>query len=255
MASSLAYEKYDITLDLQGDPRGCALLFASKIPLRYSLNDFGAAPFCTRTWQYPKQIAHQLFRYEYLFEKVFSTRLPEFSKPIWPTQQNKLTKDIELKKNQILIHPGASLPKRRWSSTLFAQLLDLCKQANFDIVLIGGPGDKVILDDICKKTTGKITYQIPTFTELEILFSQSECVVCNDSFAGHAAWACNTKSVILFGPGNPHQVAPFTGKHFIIWNDTILSPPFSTWKGPEDINKNSVETVFSAVKLHCGYDT
>jgi hypothetical protein len=64
----------------------------------------------------------------------------------------------------------------------------------------------------------------------------------------HVAWAINKKSVILFGPGNPHQVAPFTGANIIIWNDQVLNPPFTEWTGPVSINKISPSIVFSAIQ-------
>ena len=108
MAIKLTKAQYDIAIDFQGDPRGCALLYASRIPYRFSTRDFGASAFCSKTWNFPKSIHHQLLRYEFLFQKATGTTLPPFISPSWPSQGNNTTSNNYDGKKTILIHPGAS---------------------------------------------------------------------------------------------------------------------------------------------------
>lgn len=250
MAIELTKAKYDIAIDFQGDPRGCALLYASRIPTRFSTRDFGASAFCSKTWNIPSTILHQILRYEFLFQKVSGTTLPKFDHPTWPSQKTYVSPVKSDSIKRILIHPGASSVKRRWHAENFAILIGECINKNYHTSLIGGPGDRSLLESICAYNPGKTNFLIPTFSELESLLFQTDCIVCNDSFMSHVAWAVNKKSIILFGPGNPHQVAPFTGANTIIWNDQVLDPPFMEWTGPVGINKTSPSTVFAAIQKH-----
>jgi ADP-heptose:LPS heptosyltransferase len=250
MAIKLSRNKYDIAIDFQGDPRGCALLYVSRIPTRFSTRDFGASAFCSKTWNIPSTIQHQVFRYEFLFQKISDTTLPPFDHPLWPQQHNDIPPINSDSKKRILIHPGASSVKRRWQAENFAILIGECINKNYSTSLIGGPGDRSLLETICTYTSDKLNFFIPTFSELESLLLQTDCIVCNDSFMSHVSWAINKKSIIIFGPGNPHQVAPFTGANTIIWNDQILNPPFMEWTGPVSINKTSPSTVLSAIQKH-----
>lgn len=250
MSIQLNKTKYDMAIDMQGDPRGCALLYASRIPNRFSTRDFGASAFCTKTLNIPISIQHQLLRYEFIFQKITGSVLPEFSAPSWPPQ-NGITRTVMCDtKKMILIHPGASSPKRRWSVENFATIINECLKKGYNVRLIGGPGDKSLLESICTYSKGKIDFLIPTFSELETILLQTDCVICNDSFMSHVTWAFCKKSVILFGPGNPHQVAPFTKTNTIIWKDQVLFPPFKEWTGPVEINKTSPSTVLTAIQKH-----
>ena len=250
MAIELTKAQYDIAIDFQGDPRGCALLYASRIPYRFSTRDFGASAFCSKTWNFPKSIQHQLLRYEFLFQKATGTTLPPFISPSWPSQGNNTASNNYDVKKTILIHPGASSTKRQWSTEFFAAVIKECIKKNYSIKLIGGPGDKTILESICKCCCDEIDFVIPTFFMLEAFLLQADCIVCNDSFMSHVAWASNKKAVILFGPGNPHQVAPFTGANTVVWNNQVLHAPFKEWTGPVSVNNTSPSTVLAEVQKH-----
>lgn len=249
-AYKLSSEHYSMAIDFQGDPRGAALLYLSAIPIRYSLNDFHASAFCTKTWNPPKQLVHQVVRYEYLLEKITSSKLPEFDYPLWPKQNmdNQRTIVYQKEKPLIIIHPGASFKERRWSSNNFASLIKLCKENNLDVILIGSTHDIPLIQEIIELANLQIIFRTPSFSELEYLLQISDFVVCNDSFAAHASWACHKKTAILFGPGYPHQVAPFTGNSFLLWNNKVLTAPFDQWTGVADIDTTQADTVFNTIK-------
>ncbi|NLD94099.1 MAG: glycosyltransferase family 9 protein [Fibrobacter sp.] len=249
-AFKLSSERYSMAIDFQGDPRGTALLYLSGIPIRYSLNDFHASAFCTRTWSLPKQLVHQVVRYEYLLEKITSSKLPEFDYPLWPQQNmdNQRAFVYQKKKPLIIIHPGASFKERRWSCNNFALLIKLCTEHDLDVILIGSTHDIPLIQEIIEITNLQIKFRTPSFSELEYLLQISDFVVCNDSFAAHASWACRKKTAILFGPGYPHQVAPFTGNSFILWNNKVLTAPFDQWTGVADIDTTQADTVFNTIK-------
>lgn len=246
MGKKLSKYNYDMAIDFQGDPRGCALLYISRIPIRYSMGDFGASAFCSRTYTIPKNIQHQIFRLEFLFEKVTGSKLPALITPVWPPQMQNIVPVNKMQKT-IAIHPGASGLKRQWDKSNFSELINLCINNNFSVELIGGPADYDLLNSVKKRCKYMIQSTIPSFGDLELLLSNADCVICNDSFMGHVAWAFNKKAILLFGPGDPHQVAPFTGNIRIGWNDLILKPPFQKWTGAVDINKTTPLTVFNEI--------
>jgi heptosyltransferase-1/heptosyltransferase-2 len=249
-AYKLSKEHYTMAIDFQGDPRGVALLYLSGIPLRYSLNDFHVSAFCSKTWTLPGHIAHQIARYEYLLEMITSSKLPEFDYPLWPKQNiGKSANSIYQKKKPLIImHPGASFEVKRWSSDRFASLIKQCIGNKLEVILIGGTQDIPLIKEIIRKTDLPIVFKTPSFSELETLLQIADFVVCNDSFAAHAAWACRKKAAILYGPNNPRLFAPFTGNCFILWNNKVLTAPFDEWNGIEDIDKTQSETVFNIIK-------
>lgn len=246
MGMELSQYRYDTSIDFQGDPRGCALLYISRIPNRYSMSDFGASAFCSQTYTIPKNIYHQISRLEFFFEKVTGTKLPAFVTPVWPPQKQNIIPIPKIQKT-ITIHPGASLPERQWSKHHFSELIVQCINNNFSVELIGGPEDHDLLNSIKKICKIEIHFTLPSFGDLELLLSNSDFVICNDSFMGHAAWAFNKKAILLFGPGNPHIIAPCTGNIQIAWNNLILKPPFKEWTGAVNINKTVPLTIFNKI--------
>jgi heptosyltransferase-2 len=255
--------RYDLAVDFQGDPRGVAMLYLAGIPRRVSFREFGAASFCTRSPAVPAGVVHQMRRVEFLAEQVTGKRCQRSMKPIWPRQinleQNKRFgprgKGRKLVRPAILLHVGASNRKRYWGTERFARLIELLRENACRPVLVAGPDERKIISNVQINLAVPCESRLPSFNELEELIGDAAVVVCHDSFMMHAAWALNKNALVLCGPSNPRYFAP-VGKHTrVVWNDTLIRPPYTAWTGPVPMSATSPDTVLRAILATLGRES
>jgi ADP-heptose:LPS heptosyltransferase len=186
----------------------------------------------------------------YLLEKIAGHELRDSVLPDWPLQNAHSGKTSTYRdvKKRIVIHPGATVINRNWGSDKYAELINLCSNRHYQIDLIGGPGDEAKLQEITGMCKSEQPYTITTFEVLEEKIDLADCIVCNDSFMSHAAWAKKKAAVIIFGPANPHFFAPFSGPIRVAWNNLILTMPYELWTGPVPIASTDADTVMNAVE-------
>lgn len=116
------------------------------------------------------------------------------------------------------IHPGASLLHRQWFPDRFGQLCDALLEQGICCVLLGGPGDTVLAEEILAHSgcqplvlTGKLT-----ILQLAALMPFLQVLVTADSGPMHVAAAMGTRVVALYGVANPANTGPFGEGHIII---------------------------------------
>jgi len=129
----------------------------------------------------------------------------------------------------VAVNPGGDRATKRWSPSNFASVADRIAGA-FDarIVILGGPGEEDVGEEIRKKMTkeaencaGKLT-----LFQLACVLSRCDLLITNDSGPMHIAAAVDTPIVALFGMGNPMMVSPFMnpGRYRVIYKDLDCQP-------------------------------
>jgi heptosyltransferase-2 len=121
----------------------------------------------------------------------------------------------------VAIHPGASVPEKRWPIERFAEVArDLGGRANVDVLAFiepGGYGAAIAdVDDV-----------IPAQIELRqmiALLSRCNLLVCNDSGPMHIAGALGVPTVAIFGSGINRQFAPLGDQHELVTAGLDLGP-------------------------------
>jgi lipopolysaccharide heptosyltransferase II len=111
----------------------------------------------------------------------------------------------------IALNPGASLPTRRWPAESFAALGDLLSaRPGVRVLLLGGPDDRSLADDIRRRMarpptvcTGRVTV-----VQLAELLRRCHVVVTGDTGPMHVACAVRTPVVAIFGVTVPHACGP-----------------------------------------------
>jgi ADP-heptose:LPS heptosyltransferase len=127
----------------------------------------------------------------------------------WPALAHRL--GIDPSRPFAVVAPGASMPRKVWSTQRWARVCEALFAKGFDVVLLGGASDKTYaeaLDELCKHRTilaaGKTT-----LLESTTLLSHASLFVGGDSGPGHVAGALGVPSVILFAAvedGDPDDV-------------------------------------------------
>jgi ADP-heptose:LPS heptosyltransferase len=253
----LRRERYDLAIDLRGDPRGLSLVYFAGIPRRISFGDFGGSCFCTRAYRTPGHITHQMIRCCLLAEKVGGTAAGGCVRPHWPPQPHTTKSPVaptadfspspDGLSQPVLVHPGSSVAGKFWPPERFAELIDELMRRGIDCALVGARADTEQLRALHGLLHLQCPAFLPGFAELEKLLTAASCLVCVDSFAQHAAWALGVRCVILYGPGDPLRTAPLCGPARVVWNDRVLQPPYAEWRGPRPMSRNRVTTVLGAV--------
>lgn len=133
--------------------------------------------------------------------------LPWIIPPAPPPEIAGFLSACRCRNRQILaIHPGGRLPTKRWPIAFFQEILQgFCVKNSLAVVIIKPPGEPAPLacsdDQMVFETTG--------WEQLAGVFSASDGVLCNDSFASHLAAALARRVVSIFGSGDPAWFAPF----------------------------------------------
>jgi ADP-heptose:LPS heptosyltransferase len=103
------------------------------------------------------------------------------------------------------------MPEKRWPAKQFAALARRL-QASRGILsgVIGGREDEELCSQLVDLGKGSILSYMPaeSLEETAALMEMAACVVCNDSMGLHLAAAVDASVVALFGPTDPHTVAP-----------------------------------------------
>lgn len=104
-------------------------------------------------------------------------------------------------KEFVAIVPGSRTTEkhRRWPH--FPNLCSMLKEHNIPFVLIGGPGEKNMVYDLGTRYEAPVLYNLP-LSQLVGLLKQAGQVIGNDTGPFYLAAACNTPSILLFGPEN-----------------------------------------------------
>jgi ADP-heptose:LPS heptosyltransferase len=112
----------------------------------------------------------------------------------------------------VALHPGASKPPRGWHARRFAALArGLCEREGAAILLIGGAGERPLLEAVGSTVPpGRLLLPPPdaSIKVVGALLERCHLFVGNDSGPMHIAAALGTPTVAIFGPGSPLRTAP-----------------------------------------------
>ena len=115
----------------------------------------------------------------------------------------------------IVVHPGANDPRRRWPVTAFAALLERLTGLGRQVTLLGGPADRPVADQLWALTYCEyldIVGRAPLRTTLGLL-ARARLFVGNDSGPRHLAAAVGVPTVGIFWAPNLQTFGPLVGDH------------------------------------------
>jgi heptosyltransferase-2 len=136
-------------------------------------------------------------------------------------QQQDLTNHLV-----IGIHPGCMAKNkfRRWPKEHFVDLINLL-QTHYQckILLIAGP-DEVDVGEYLHEMTPSILLTNTSLSDVAAVISRCDFFINTDSGLGHIASCFGIKSLVIFGPANEKQTAPFSINSHIIRHQIGCAP-------------------------------
>ncbi len=208
------------------------LLWLTGIPIRISYSDLGNSwlltnPVPLKTEQYAAGMYHDLlqgFGASLPCPELAVTLLKEDLRWSDDEQQRLGVKDS----GYILIHGGASqlsqikgldkiYPPEKWQQII----KDLqARQPQLPVVLIQGPEDKPLCDQLVKSCPGVKVTSPPDVGKLAATIAAANLMLCTDSAPMHLAVAVQTYTIALFGPTDPAKLLPPGDRYIGIQSST-----------------------------------
>jgi lipopolysaccharide heptosyltransferase II len=127
----------------------------------------------------------------------------------------------------VAIHPGASIPERRWPSERYAALARRLAEEGLGIVVLGGPTDvptarrieSAVPDDRCVNVAGRAS-----LADTAAIIAAVSVYVSADTGVLHIAYGVGTPTVHLFGPGVLSKWGPPGRRYKNVAHPTPCSP-------------------------------
>ena len=131
------------------------------------------------------------------------------------------------------VHPGASLPEKRWPLEMFARVAgDLATRPDTRVLAFADPqGYGASLSSIPGVAVARTSLR-----ELVALIARCDVLVCNDSGPMHIAGGVGTPTVAVFGSGVARWFAPVGAGHEQVTGDR----PAETGEGIEYVSPDRV---------------
>jgi ADP-heptose:LPS heptosyltransferase len=124
-------------------------------------------------------------------------------------------------KTYVCMHPGASVPERRWPIERFSQVAQAFADQGFPVVLTGTTKEETLTREITNRAKGRFL-NLAGQTDLGTLgavLQKARLLVCNDTGVSHLATAVGVPSVIISTGDQPARWAPPRGPHRVLCRD------------------------------------
>lgn len=214
---SLRSRRFDLVIDLFGNPRSAILSLLSGAPHRLGYA-FRARKYCYTKLIRPR--GGEVHEVEFHLDAVRALGLPTpVSQPRVYVPEQALQGVMSWMTASGIVHgdrliglnPGGGWSVKRWPTDRFAVLADrLVTEYGARIVLFWGPGEEALAEDIIRQMK-HLPLCIPavSLSEMAAFLKQLFLLVSNDSGPMHIAAALGVPTIGLFGPTNPFLQGPY----------------------------------------------
>jgi len=212
----LRHARYDMVIDLFGNPRSALMTFASRARYRVGY-DFRGRSYAYNILVEPR--GAEVHNVEFNLDALRRIGVPVTTKsPYFPlAEADREFAILEAGKlgltGRLVIgfNPGANRPTERWPAERFAELgALLAGRRKARICVFWGPGEKPLADAIAGRIGEAAVVAPPTsLKQLGAMFERCSLVVSNDTGPMHIAAALGIPTVGIFGPVNPLLQGPY----------------------------------------------
>jgi heptosyltransferase-3 len=216
MLREMRRRRYDLVIDLFGNPRSALMTFASGAKYRVGF-DFRGRSYAYNILVNPR--GAEVHNVEFNLDALRRIQIPIESRSLlFPLSDEERTfaehEVMRLGLNDSLvvgINPGTNRRTEQWPPEKFAELGRLASEKlSATILVFWGPGEKSLAEAIVREI-GKRAHLAPpsSLKQLGALFTKCSIVVSNDSGPMHIAAALGVPTVGIFGPVNPRLQGPY----------------------------------------------
>jgi lipopolysaccharide heptosyltransferase II len=235
----LRRRKFDLAIDMFGNPRSALLTYLSGARIRIGPQRKGRG----RLYTHPVAddgTAKTAVAFHNQFLRAAGIEPTAFRPEIFLTNDEKREARIylqwldyehaplDLSRPIIGIHPGATWPAKRWLPERFGELADLlAAKLHAQILVTAGPNDDDAVAAMLKHSfvSVNVLRNLP-LRQLAAVLSHCAAYVANDNGTMHIAAAVGTPTIGLFGPGEENIWFPYSAEegHIALRRDVPCHP-------------------------------
>jgi lipopolysaccharide heptosyltransferase II len=219
VASLLRRRRFDLAIDLFGNPRSALLTYLSGAQTRVGLDRPGRGRlFTVRV----RDAAGPKTAIAFYMQFLRAIGVPQTSArtEIFLTDDERavarrlLAGVIEGSRPVVGLHPGATWPAKRWLPERFAEVAgEVRERLGAEVILTAGPNDQ----EVVRAVQQGLKTPLPVFADLPLrglaaLLGQCAAYVANDSGPMHIAVAVDTPTIGIFGPGEENIWFPYASE-------------------------------------------
>lgn len=216
VGSQLRKNRYDIAIDLFGNPRSAIVIFLSGAKMRIG----GSFGWRKRTYTHPIRVGERVtsvaFHLRYLeplgiHEDRGQPRIFLTDSELEDATDLLESQGIDLSKPIVGLHIGATWPAKVWPERNFARLADLVTDwLGVQVIVTYGPNDGEYFDEFASSTKSKFVALPPgKLRRLASVIACCDAFVSNDAAPMHISAAVGTPTIGIFGPGEPDIWFPY----------------------------------------------
>lgn len=248
--------KWDMGIDTRGDLRsqfalvvmGCAIRVGPTQYLNSDLSLKGrllnaSAGYIEESHRFDFNIA--------VVNKALDIVIPDIHFPAYKPAGILAERFVQNKK-QVVFHPGSGWLYRQWPHRRW---IDLINRVSAELpvfsVLVGGSGEKEVVDNIENNLLGAYESRVTSFDELIAILKGSDLFVGLDSGPMNLSSVLGVSSVALFGPGDFEQWRPYLAGSVGIIHKFPCNPCLQKkciYQGNNCMKAITVEEVYAAIK-------
>ena len=211
--------KFDIAIDLFGNPRSALLTFLSGSSIRIGGDFLGRRHYFTHRVKDDGKAKSAIdFHMQYLKPLNIESEPGQPFLFVTPEEKNQAREYLKNKGFSedgplVAIQPGASWPAKRWLPERFALLADrLNAEMGMQVIFTMGP--EGVEEELVTSVVEKCRFRVKTpeclgIRRLTALLSVIDVFISNDCGPMHIAPAVGTKTIGIFGPGEPEIWFPY----------------------------------------------
>ena len=239
VALLLKRRKFDLVVDLFGNPRSALLTYLSGAKTRVGTERKGRGRFYTiQVKDDGKPKTAEQFHNQFIEAvgikassdktEIFLTDDERREGRIYLQWIDGESKPLDPGRPVIGIHPGATWPAKKWLPERFAGLADLLTaRLRAQVLMVAGPNDDETVNAVLKECIApvKVVRSLP-LRQLAAVMSHCSMFIANDAGPMHIAAALGIPTIGLFGPGEENIWFPYAAKegHIALRKDVPCHP-------------------------------
>jgi len=239
-AEQLKKYEFNVAVSLPNSFSSALIFFLAGIPVRLGYRGDWRRGMLTRSVQFPRkgQRPHRVECYLQLLQLVSADPVIDRELRLAPGEDAaKQVSDVVDMHNlgqtsYIAIAAGAAQPNKMWMASRFSGLVQALDSHGLRAVLVGSPAEQELSEQVAAQAAIDGTVNLAGAGSLLFtaeIIRRASVFVGNDSGLAHVAAGVGTKSVILSGPGDPTEVAPYSDKATTIAKELFCKPCYKNY--------------------------
>lgn len=229
LLSEVRRKKYDMVIDLFGNPRSALITWFSGARYRVGYR-FKWRQYCYNIIVEPR--GGEVHNLQFNLDALRAIEVPIIESSIYfplTDEGMKFAKEFFNEHNLsgefvVALNPSGGWYTKRWRPHQYAKFADaVVRDYHAQVLILWGPGEHNLALEIQSTMTSKaVMLPSTTLQQLGAILQRCSVLVTNDSGPMHIAAAVGVPLLAIFGPTRPDFQGPVGEKHAVVRNEKLV---------------------------------